>query len=170
MPAPEPKLIDINSGKIPVGNRILYIQGNLSSIRYVEYLKRLPRLTFRVTFEGMYDTLSKIYMAASSGNDMIYAIQQARELSMNQLDAIKRFDDNEIPDIIDLCCLFLNWEGEDISQFDHAIHEAKKQELTREGYDISSFFHLAGNLIEKFPAAYQQMHNMVSGKEAVESR
>ena len=168
MPAPQPKTIDISSGKIQVGDRTGYIQPVLSTIRYVEYLKRVPRLTYHTTFAGMYDTLSKIYMAASAGNDMIYAIQQARELAWNQLDAIKRFDENEIPDIIDFCCLFINFDGEDVSKFDHANHEAKKLAIHQEGYDISSFFSLAYNLIENLPGAYHKIKAHSAGADISE--
>lgn len=166
MPAPQPKTIDIQSGKIQVGDRTGYIQPVLSTIRYVEYLKRVPRLTYHTTFAGMYDTLSKIYMATSAGNDMIYAVSQARELSWNQLDAIKRFDENEIPDIIDFCCLFINFDGEDVSKFDHAAHEAKKLAVHQEGYDVSSFFSLAFNLIENLPDAYRKIKSYAKGTEA----
>ena len=160
MNEPLQKTIDIPSGKLMAGGEQYFIQYSLSTNRYVEYLKRIPRLTFHATFAGMYDTLSKIYTAASSGNDMIYAIGQARELSWNQLENIKRFDENEIPDIIDFCCLFLNKSGENIGQFDHSIHEAKKEAITREGYDISSFFTLAFSAIENFAAAYHRIKSV----------
>ena len=167
MAGPELKKIDIQSGTIQVGDRTGYIQPVLSTIRYVEYLKKLPKLTYNTTFAGMYDSLTKIYMATSAGNDMIYAIQQAREISWNQLDAIRRFDENEIPDIIDFCALFINFDGEDVSRFDHANHEAKKLALHQEGYDVSSFFSLAYNLIESLPAAYRKIidHNAGAGHE-----
>ena len=158
--APTLKRINFQSGKIEVGEEIFYIQTNLSVIRYVEYLKRVPRLTFHTTFRGMYDSLSKIYMATSSGNDMIYAIQQARELAWNQLDAIKRFDEHEIPDIVDFCCLFLNRAGENIAEFDQTIHEQKKSIIVHGGYDASDFFTLAYHAVESFSEAYRKLHSM----------
>ena len=160
MTEPQQKTIDIPSGKLMAGGEQYFIQYSLSTNRYVEYLKRIPRLTFHATFAGMYDTLSKIYTAASSGNDMIYAIGQARELSWNQLENIKRFDENEIPDILDFCCLFINKIGEDPSKFDHTIHEAKKAVISQEGYDISSFFTLAFSAIENFAAAYHRIKSV----------
>jgi hypothetical protein len=163
--APQPKTLDIPSGKLTAGGEQYFIQYSLSTNRYVEYLKRVPRLTFHATFEGMYDTLAKIYTAASSGNDMIYAIAQARELSWNQLDAIRRFDENEIPDIIDFCCLFINKVGEDVSQFDHAIHEQKKAAISREGYDISGFFTLAFSVIENLKPAYHKIKSVHDQKD-----
>ena len=160
MTHPTQKQIDIPSGKLMAGGDQYYITYSLSTNVYVEYLKRLPRLTFHTTFAGIYDTLSKIYTAASSGNDMIYAIGQARELSWNQLDNIKRFDENEIPDIVDFCCLFIHKAGDDISKFDHAYHEKKKEAINREGYDISGFFTLAFSLIENLSAAYHKIRSV----------
>ena len=160
MTEPKQKQIDIPSGKLMAGGDQYYITYSLSTTRYVEYLKKIPRLTFHATFAGIYDTLSKIYTAASSGNDMIYAIGQARELSWNQLDAIRRFDENDIPDIIDFCCLFINKAGEDISQFDSTIHEQKKAIISGEGYDIAGFFTLAFSLIENLSAAYHKIRSV----------
>jgi len=154
------KTIDIPSGKLMAGGEQYFIQYSLSTNFYIEYLKKLPRLTFHSTFAGMYDTLSKIYTAASSGNDMIYAISQARELSWNQLDAIRRFDENEIPDIVDFCCLFIHKAGDDVSKFDHAYHELKKQIISAEGYDVASFFTLAFSLIENYGNAYHKIKSV----------
>ena len=159
------KSIDIQSGKLMAGGEQYFIQYSLSTNRYVEYLKRLPRLTFHTDFAGIYNTLSKIYTVASSGNDMIYAIGQARELSWNQLENIKRFDENEIPDIVDFCCLFIYKIGEDTSKFDHGIHEAKKAAISQEGYDISSFFTLAFSLIENLGEAYHKIKSVNNPSE-----
>ena len=167
MPAQPPQLkrIDFKKGQFDVAGEPMFIQPGLSTSRYVEYLKRTPKLSFATTFRSMYDTLSKIYAAASSGNDMIYAVGQARELSWNQLDAIRRFDENEIPDIIDFVCLFCNRAGEDIGQFDSSIHEAKKAAIAREGYAIEDFFTLAFNLIESFSDGYQQIKSLSEQRE-----
>ncbi len=162
--APEHKRIDIPSGKFKAGGETFYIQPHLSTTRYVEYLKRVPRLAYNATFRSIYDTLSKIYMTTSSGNDMIYAIQQARELSWNQLDAIKRFDENEIPDIIDFCCLFINKAGEDVSKFDSSVHEAKKEIISKEGYVVDDFFTLAFHLVESFSEGYQKLTRLTKGE------
>jgi hypothetical protein len=162
MNEPKQKEIDISSGRLMAGGEEYYIQYSLSTTRYVEYLKRVPRLTFHTTFAGMYDTLSKIYTATASGNDMIFAIHQARELSWNQLDAIRRFDENEIPEIIDFCCLFLNRAGEDVSKYDAAIHEQKKQAIQQEGYEIGGFFTLAFALIQNLNAAYHKIRSVSS--------
>ena len=159
---PQLKRINIKSGKFTAGDETYYIQPNLSVIRYVEYLKRVPRLTFHTTFKGMYDTLHKIYNVTASGNDMIYAIQQARELSWNQLDAIQRFDEHELPDIIDFVALFCNKEGEDVGQFDISIHENKKTMIAKEGYAIQDFFTLAFHLIESFSEGYQKIQETIA--------
>lgn len=165
MSEPKQKVLDINSGRVQVGSETYYIQYSLSTNRYVEYLKRIPKLTFNTTFPGLYKTMSDIYMLASTGNDMIYAIGQIRELSINQLNAIKRFDDTEIPDVIDFCALFINREGEDVSKFDVSIHESKKQALAQEGYDISGFFQLQVNLIEGFSKAYREIQSLPNPKD-----
>jgi hypothetical protein len=151
--------------KMTVGNETWFIQPILSTIRYVEYLKRSPRLTFGTTFTQLYNTLSKIYTATSSGNDILFAVQQAKELSWNQLDAIKRFDENEIPDIVDFVTLFINAPNENSGEFDHNQHEAKKQAIHAEGYAVQDFFFLAYNLIENFHEAYQKIQSVGSPKE-----
>lgn len=165
MSEPQQKTFDISSGKIPAGGKIGYIQYALSTTRYVEYLKRLPKLTFNTSYKGMYDTLSKIYMVNSSGNDMIYAVQQSRELAWNQLEAIKRFDESEILDVIDFCALFINFENEDVSKYDHAMHESKKVILSEEGYDASLFFQLQVNLIEGFSQSFQLISKLSQGDQ-----
>src|SRR5688500_12712948 len=111
--APKQKKLDIESKLIPAGEKTFHLDWALSTTRYVQYLQKLPKLTFNTSFAGMYDTLSKIYTVSSSGNDMIFAVGQSRELAWNQLEAIKRFDENEVLDIIDLCALFLNTSTED---------------------------------------------------------
>lgn len=156
----ELKHINIPSLKLTAGGKLFHISYTLSTVRYVEYLKRVPKLAFGATFRELYDTLGKIYMACASGNDVIYAIQQAKELSWNQLQAIKKFDENEIPDIIDFCCLFINETDEDPSHFSVGVHEAKKQLIHQEGYSIESFFSLAYNLIESLDAAYQKIQSL----------
>src|SRR5688572_15658370 len=129
------KEIDIPSGKLMAGGEQYFIQNRLSTNRYVEYLKKLPVLTYGVTFTQQYDALASIYTAASSGNDMIYAIGHCRETAWNQLQAIKRFDEREVLDIIDFCALFINAPGEDVGQFDQALHDQKALILQKEGYD-----------------------------------
>lgn len=151
----EPKRIDIKSGRLSVNGETWHINITLSTIRYVEYLKRSPKLCFGNNFHQLYDTLSKIYMAASSGNDMIFAIQTAKELSWNQLEAIRRFDENEIPDVIDFCALFINAPGENSADFNSGDHEHKKELLHKEGFAVQDFFFLAYNVIESFHEAYQ---------------
>ncbi len=166
MTAPVQKTFEPTAHVVPAGGEDFFITPSLSTTRYVEYLKKVPRLTFRVTYEGMYDTLSKIYTATASGNDMIFAIQTAKELAWNQLDAIRRFDENEIPEIIDFCALFLNRPGEDLSKFDAAIHEQKKQILSQEGYDVGCFFGLAFGLIENLSASYHKIRSVANPKGA----
>jgi|GEM_PF-3601949 len=168
--APKQKEIDIPSGVIAANGKRFHVTYSLSTTRYVEYLKQLPKLTFNTTFRGMYDTLSKIYMAASSGNDMIGAIQQARELSINQLNAIKRFDDAEIPDVISFCALFLNEAGEDISKFDQAMHDEKVSTLHQEGYDVSGFFQLQVNLIDGFSSAFLKIQSLPNQEAGTDIR
>ena len=166
--APTLKRINFSSGQIEVGSEPWFIQTSLSTVRYVEYLKRVPKLTFSTDFKSIYGTLRKIYNAASSGNDMILAIGTARELSWNQLDAIKRFDDNEIPDVIDFCALFINRPGEDIGRFDITLHEQKKALLSKEGYAIEDFFTLALSVIDHFRNAYRKMTQAVKGMQLEE--
>ncbi len=163
MPEPIQKQIDIASGRITAGDETLYIQYTLSTTRYVEYLKRIPKLSFNTTFKGLYDSLSQVYMLCSTGNDMIFAIGKCRELALNQLEAIKRFDESEILDVIDFCALFINREGEDISKFDHSIHESKKEALSKEGYEVSGFFQLQVNLIDGFSQAYRKIQELSQG-------
>ena len=160
MNEPLQKTIDIQSGRLMAGGEEYFIQNTLSTVRYVEYLKKLPTLSFGVTFSQMYEALSKIYTFASSGNDMIYAIGQARELSWNLLSTIKRFDEREILDIVDFCSLFINKAGEDISKFDQALHDQKAAILQKEGYDHASFFTLAFSLIENYGNAYHRIKSV----------
>lgn len=167
--APEQKKLDIPSGRIPAGGEMYHLTYSLSTTRYVEYLKKLPKLTFNVTFAGMYDTLSKIYMVSSAGNDMIYAVQQARELSWNQLEAIKRFDENEVIDVIDFCALFINKSNEDISKFNQALHDEKCLALQNEGYDTEDFFLLTAKLIQNFPDAYRKILSHISEGQPVKN-
>lgn len=153
--APSPKRINIKSGQFTAGGETYYIQTTLSVARYVEYLKRVPKLSYHTTFKGLWDALHKIYQVTSSGNDMIFAIQTARETAWNVLDAIQRFDEHEIPDIVDFVALFCVKEGEDPGKFDHSEHEGKKAAIAGEGYAIQDFFTLAFALIEGFSDAYR---------------
>ena len=160
MNEPLQKTIDIPSGKLMAGGEEYSIMNTLSTVFYVEYLKRLPTLSFGVTFSQMYDALSKIYTYASSGNDMIFAIGQARELSWNLLSTIKRFDEREVLDIVDFCALFIHKAGADVSKFDQAAHDQKAAILQKEGYDHASFFTLAFSLIENYGNAYRKIKSV----------
>jgi hypothetical protein len=166
MESPKQKRIDIPSGVIPAGGKTFYIQYSLSTTRFVEYLKRIPKLSFNTTFRGMYGTLSEIWTLASSGNDMIGAIGGIREKAMNQLIAVKRFDENEIIDVIDLCALFCNMPGEDVSKFEEALHHEKCLILQNEGYDKDDFFLLLTKLIDGLHEASQKIRSLKSQSES----
>ena len=159
------KEIDIPSGRLTAGGETYFIQIRLSTNRYVEYLKKLPLLSFGVTFSDLYKGLSEIYTTTSSGNDMIYAIGHSRETSWNLLSGIKRFDEREVLDIIDFCALFLNKSGENVDAFDQALHDQKTMILQKEGYDHASFFTLAFSLIENYGNVYRKIKSVSNPSE-----
>jgi hypothetical protein len=166
MEAPKQKRIDIPSGVIPAGGDTFFIQYSLATTRFVEYLKRLPRLTYGVTFKGMYNSLAEIHKLSSNGNDVIAAITGVREKSINQMSAIKRFDENQILDVVDLCALFCNRPGEQIDKYDEAVHHEKSMILQNEGYATEDFFLLSKSLIDGLQEAYQRTLSLKSQKES----
>jgi hypothetical protein len=165
MEAPKQKRIDIPSGVIPAGGDTFYIQYTLSTTRFVEYLKRLPRLTFGVTFKQMYNSLADIHRMLSNGNDLLGAIAGGREKSINQMSAIKRFDEHEILDVIDLVALFVNRPGEAIDKFDEPSHHEKCLILQNEGYDHQDFFLLLTKLIDGLQEASLKIQSLKSQGE-----
>ncbi len=162
---PQIKHIDLATGKFKANGNQYYIQSELSLERYVAYLKMTTELSFNTDFDGMNQTLNKIFKAVSSGNDILDAIRVTRELAYNQINAIADFSSREVPSILRFCTLFINTDDEDIARFDDRIVDQKIENWTEEGYAIDDFFFLAANFIPSFRGAFQSQHNEQGDKK-----
>lgn len=154
---PVGKRIDIQSGKFEANGRTYYIQmDTLKLARYVAYMQLQQKLAFGTDFQGLYNTLTKIWNAASSGNDILKALADIRELSYNQLNAVVDFVGREHPEILRFCALFINAEDEDIGKWDERIVDQKITDWIEEGLDIQDFFSLAAGYSPGFLSAFEE--------------
>lgn len=123
-----------------------YVAKSIAPIRYKEYEKLLPSISFGLTFQSIYSNLSKLYAHLNAQH-----FADASVVCHNLMSGIRNIDDeNRVHPSMLMCALFINREGEDETKYDEAFMLEKINDWMAEGYDYGSFFHFAISGINGF--------------------
>lgn len=155
------KSIDFDSGRI-IGKsgKEYFIQANtLSVARYEKYLHYTPQVTFGLNFKELFDEHRKIYEATTNGSDVLNGLNVASTISYNMMEQIRQFGDNaRRPAVIWFCALFINYEDENLGEWDES--KMKKKIDDWDEYNVFDFFLLAKNLVPGLIDAYQELQEI----------
>lgn len=138
------------------GNKYI-VHTSLSINRFEEFEKLQVRVGYGVDFRQMFASMRKAfdYLNESQPAD-------ASVILYNLMHGIKNNLDGRDNEVLDLVCLFICREGEDLSKFDKELHKAKKEDFKIEGINMDSLFTFAFNLVNGFIPIYQEVSASIS--------
>lgn len=164
----QPQVIDFENRQFKAnGKKFLIEVENLPTGRYQKFEQMGISFAFGSTFGDIFQSFQKIYQAATSGNDILKAVNVAQEVSYNQMHAIKRNDENYKPHILWFCTIFCNYEDEDRTTWSEDVARQKIADWERSSVPIQDFF-FVGEQCTKRISERIQLSAITPSKEASE--
>lgn len=143
---PEQKRIDFTKGNFQA-NGTYYIQPTGQSIiRYKILEQKGIAAMFGSSPGELFQTLKGIYDAATTWTNPGEAIHKVAMASYNQMQAIKGAAERNHP-MLEICTLFINKEGEDLSTWSEDLCKAKIADWTEAGIAMEDFFTLGATFL-----------------------
>lgn len=155
--APKFKRIDFKSGKFIANGKTYYIQDKLSIARHIQYEHQAPQVMYGMSTTRTQQSFTEIYNALGTGNSVMGSVQKAMEICINQLFALKSYDERPVPLVYRFCALFVNRADEDVTKWDENIAMDKINDWTKEGLVREDFFFLCMNAIAGFESNYRAL-------------
>jgi hypothetical protein len=149
----EIKTLDLFKVKSFTANGQNYsVSSGISLNRYREYEKLEPKLTFGLSFDDIYKSLSKLYELLNKQKFADCAI-----ISYNLMSGIKDIENEkrEHPALL-MAALVINRDNEDAGVYDEKLQLEKIQDWRKEGYDALPFFTFALSSIQGFGEEYRK--------------
>lgn len=145
----EVKTIDPTKSREFMANGKKYvITEKISILRYKQYEKLVPALTFGISFSTIFTNLSKAFNML---NKPTPEPLNAGIVLHNIMKGIKDADDpNRLDPTLMMCALVILREDEDPSKFDEALMRDKINDWTVEGLDMMGFIALSRSSIQGF--------------------
>ena len=129
------------------GNKYIVLD-KISTIRYKEYEKLLPKLTFGLTFQEIFNSLNKAFTYLNKPQP---EPANAAIIIHNTMNGIKSIDDsNRIHPALMMAALVIVRENEDVKVYDEKLMIDKISDWQKEGIDMMSFFALSLSSIQGF--------------------
>ena len=127
-------------------NGVNYIvRTSLTLARFEEFEKLQVRVGYGVEFKQLFANMRKAFDYLNESQPADAAI-----MLYNMMDGVKNKIDDRGNEVLDLCCLYICREGEDLRRYDPALNEEKKKDWREEGIMMKSFFSLASSLVNGF--------------------
>ena len=138
------------------GNRYV-IRTSLTVNRFEQFEKLQVRVGYGVDFRQMFGNMRKAFDYLNESQPADAAI-----ILYNLMNGIKNNIDGRDNEVLDLCCLFICREDEDVAEYNPELNKLKKEDWAKEGIAMESFFFLAFNLVNGFIPVYQQVSASIS--------
>lgn len=117
--------------------------------RFQIYERKALELGFGVDFKALFESFSKVYKHATTGDSTLNALHQIAQVCLAQMQKMK--EGNTHSDDLMFCTLFCNAPDEDRTAWDVANAEAKCRDWAQ--YDMRDFFLLSRIGIEGYSNA-----------------
>jgi hypothetical protein len=140
---------DLNAKSFTANGTEYFISSSLSIERLAIREKMELKFGFGSSFTQVFDALKDAYGLL---NDRKFA--DAAVKLYNTMQGVANADENEIS-AVELCTLFINAAGEDITVYDAAVMEKKKEDWKKGGIDAKFFFQLAALTTSGFISAFK---------------
>lgn len=146
------KELPLDVKRFEANSKKYYISKSLSVERWRYYEDFQALVGFGRSYDDVFNSYVKIWEALDDKGGP--KVATASLICHNAMTAIKqKLDERHHPALM-ICTLFVNYEGEDERIYDEEIMNSKIRDWQEEGYDISSFFRMAWNLVPGFIASF----------------
>lgn len=140
------KTIDGSTKEFVANGQRYFVQKSITPLRYKEYEKLVPKLTFGLSFQEVYQQLHRLWNMLDKQQ-----FANAAVVCHNLLNGIKDIDDEKrVHPAMMMAALFICRENEDPAKYDEQLMLEKIADWQVEGYDFWSFFALSVNSIRGF--------------------
>lgn len=144
------KTPDFNSGIIQTSKRKYYVHSRISFNRFQRAQELMIEGSFGSSFPEIFLSIRKAYDYLNTSTPKPV---DAGILLYNVMHGITVLEKKQNPALM-LAALYINYEGEDVTQCDDAALQEKIEDWGRE-YDITPFYSLGINLISGLIPAYE---------------
>ncbi len=161
----EIKKIDFTKGSFHANGKEYFIETKISTRRWIQWRRLQAEVGYGVQFDTIFENLHKAYGLL---NQTKFA--DASVILYNIMHGIKKVMDDEIPEVINMCALFMNTKDEDRRTITEAQVREKLNDWQEEGIDMNSFFAFAINSIPGYIESYKQITPSTSRKKRVQEQ
>ena len=152
MTPPSLKRIDFEKGWFEAGGKTYYIQTSLSFNRYKKFIQFHHQLAFGADVSAHLKFVEFV-LSTLSGPLTGMNIHRIYENAMNVQNAYKNFIAKDMQPVFEFLSLFINYAGEDISQWDERLAQEKINDW--KDYDVNDFSLLLSMLLPDLRQKYQ---------------
>lgn len=157
------KRINFETGAFEANGVKYQIESGLSIERYCEMQILEKEMGFGVTFRSIFDKLKSVYLEMNKTNFVGAAVTLD-----NLLKGIAKIEERE-PVVMKICCLFINYEGENRASWNNDLVVKKMNDWKLEGLDVQDFFTVALNSVSGFMEIYKKITEAISGGSLAEA-
>lgn len=149
----EVKILDPNCKEFEANGKTYYKEDTLTIVRWKMWLKLQHKLGWGMSFEEIIKQFRNIYDVCNKPSP---EPGMACILAYNAMMKVKNVqDDNYVPEIIQMCALFINTKDEDRGTINEAMIREKEADWIKEGISMNSFFLFALGSIPNFIPIYK---------------
>jgi hypothetical protein len=141
----ELKKLDLSKDSFTANGREYFFKNTLTIARYEAFEELQIKLGFTHDFKSMYGHLGSIIKLFNDNKDV-----QAKAMLYNTYSSIGERLDKRTAPALELCCLFIITQDEDITVIDETVMKSKIEDWKKEGFDMMDFFQLALNLLPSY--------------------
>jgi len=163
----EIKKIDFTKGSFLANGKEYFIETKISTRRWISWRQLQAEVGFGVQFDTIFANIKKAYELL---NQRDQKPMDAGVILYNILHGIKKVMDDEVPEVISMCALFMNTKDEDRRTITEAQVREKLNDWQEEGIDMNSFFAFAINSIPGYIESYKQITPSTSRRKRAEAQ
>jgi hypothetical protein len=130
------------------------IEESISYDRWIEWRKVQVELMYGHGADEIFASIKKAYGLLNQKNSEVV---EAGIILHNLMSSVKAINDERIPEVIQLCSLFMNRVDEDRRTITPAMIQEKANDWREEGIDMQSFFMYAVNSIPNFLPIFESL-------------
>lgn len=130
-----------------------FIEDNLAVKRWRKYLKLQNKLGWGVTFEELFNKVKQAFQLLDESKPRPVS---AGTILYNIMERVKEVEDeSHVPEIIQMCALFMNTKDEDRTDISEQMIKAKEEDWS--DISVQSFFLYALSTIPNFIPIYNSI-------------
>lgn len=156
----ELKRIDFETGVFVANSTRYTIEGALTIERYAEMQLLEREMGYGNSFQAFYGKHEKLMQLL---NKMKFA--DAVILLNDIMRGVAKLQERE-PTVLKICCLFINYEGENRAEINQDVMNKKIADWKAEGIDMRDFFLVASSSVTGFLEIYKTVTRSISEQAA----